>query len=90
MTKKELIGAIAKDTGLSKTAIDKSIKSLIDNITGAMKAGDKVSFIGFGTFHVSERSARKGRNPRTGKEINIKATKVPKFRAGKALKDAVL
>jgi DNA-binding protein HU-beta len=90
MTKKELVSAIAKDTNLSKASIDRTIKSLLDNITVAMKENDKVSFIGFGTFYVSERSARKGRNPRTGKEINIKATKVPKFRPGKALKDSVL
>ncbi len=89
MTKKELVTAIAEDTGQSKAQVDRTIKSLLDNVTDAMKKEDKVSFIGFGTFYVADRAARTGRNPQTGEPIEIPATKVPKFRAGRNLKDAV-
>ncbi len=89
MTKRELITEIAKETSLPKIQIDKVITSLLSNIEGALKKGDKVSFIGFGTFMVAERAARTGRNPRTGKPLDIKATRIPKFRPGRTLKDAV-
>ena len=89
MTKKELVAAIAVETEQSKAQVDRTIKSLLGQISGAMKNNEKVSFIGFGTFYVSDRAARTGRNPRTGDPIDIPATKVPKFRAGAQLKDAV-
>ncbi len=89
MTKKELVAAIAQETDQSKAQVDRTIKSLLGQISDAMKKDDKVSFIGFGTFYVSERAARTGRNPQTGEPLEIPATKVPKFRAGAQLKDAV-
>ena len=89
MTKGELVGQISSDAGISKADAEKALKSVIDGITGALKNGDKVSLVGFGTFDVSKRAARKGRNPQTGAEIQIKASNVPRFKAGKALKDAV-
>ena len=89
MTKGDLVGKIAADADISKAAAEKALKAVIDGVTGALKKGDKVSLVGFGTFDVSKRAARKGRNPQTGAEINIKASTVPRFKAGKALKDAV-
>ena len=89
MTKKELITAVANETGQPKAQVDRTIGSLLRTITGALKEDDKVSFIGFGTFYAAERAARTGRNPATGKPLKIPASKVPKFRAGSALKDAV-
>jgi DNA-binding protein HU-beta len=89
MTKAELVGAIAKDAGIPKAAAEKALNSFTANVTKSLKKGTKVTLVGFGTFTVSKRAARKGRNPQTGKTISIPATKVPKFRAGKALKDAV-
>ena len=86
MTKKELIAAVAGDTGQPKAQVDRTIKSLLDTITGALKEDDKVSFIGFGTFYIADRAARTGRNPATGKPLEIPASKVPKFRAGSQLK----
>lgn len=89
MTKAELIDKIAFVAGITKSDAAKALDATIDSIRIAMKKGQKVTLVGFGTFSVSKRKARKGRNPRTGAEIKIPATKVPKFTAGKALKDAV-
>jgi len=89
VTKAELINAMAEKAGTSKAAAKRFLDSFTDSVTGALKKGDKVTLVGFGTFSVSERKARKGRNPQTGKEIKIKAGKAPKFKAGKALKDKV-
>ena len=89
MNKTELVEAIAKQAGLSKKASDDAVKAFVETVTKELKKGEKVTLIGFGTFEVSKRSARKGRNPQTGAEIKIKASKAPKFKAGKALKDAV-
>ena len=89
MTKADLIEKIAKDAKVSKAAADKAINSFVDGVKKALKKGDKVALIGFGTFSVSQRKARKGRNPQTGKEIKIPARKVPKFSAGAGLKKAV-
>lgn len=89
MTKAELIDKIAANAGLTKTDAGKALDATIDSVKAALKKGQKVTLVGFGTFSVSKRKARKGRNPRTGAEIKIPATKVPKFTAGKTLKDAV-
>jgi DNA-binding protein HU-beta len=89
MTKAELIEKMAKDAGVSKSAAGKSLESFIEGVTKTLKKGNKVSLVGFGTFSLSKRKARKGRNPRTGETITIKAAKVPKFTAGKAFKEAV-
>ena len=89
MTKSELIDAIAAGADLSKAAAGKALDSTLAAITKALKNGDSVSLIGFGTFAVKARAARTGRNPRTGQTIEIKATNVPSFKAGKALKDSV-
>lgn len=89
MNKTELIEVIAKEAGLSKAAAGKALAATTDAITAALKKGDSVTLIGFGTFKVSKRAARTGRNPQTGKEIKIAARKAPGFTAGKALKDAV-
>ena len=89
MTKAELIDKMAKDVDISKAAAQKALDSFIDAIVKTLKKGNKVTLIGFGTFSVSKRAARKGRNPRTGETIKIKASKAPKFKAGKAFKDAI-
>lgn len=89
MTKGDLVSKIAADADISKAAAEKTVKAFVDGITGALKKGDKVSLVGFGTFDISNRAARKGRNPQTGQEIEIKASRVPRFKAGKSLKDAV-
>ncbi|MBQ3888467.1 MAG: HU family DNA-binding protein [Clostridia bacterium] len=89
MNKTELIAAVAKDAKLSKKDAEAAVKATFDAIEGSLKKGDKVQLIGFGTFEVRERAARTGRNPQTGKEIKIKAAKVPAFKAGAALKAAV-
>ena len=89
MNKSELIDAIAESADLSKAAAGRAIDAFVDSITGALKDGDQVTLIGFGTFSVKDRAARVGRNPQTGAEIQIKASKNPSFKAGKALKDAV-
>lgn len=89
MNKSELIDAVADESGLSKADAGRALDAVISSITAALKAGDTVSLIGFGTYSVKARSARTGRNPQTGATINIKASKVPSFKAGKALKDAV-
>ncbi len=89
MNKTDLIESIATSAEISKAAAARALDATVESIKAALKAGDSVSLIGFGTFAVGERAARTGRNPRTGKSLNIKAAKVPKFRPGKALKDAV-
>ena len=87
--KAELVDRVAKKTLLTKKDVSATVEALFETIQEALKAGEKVQVIGFGNFEVRERAARKGRNPQTGKEIKIKASKVPAFKAGKALKDAV-
>lgn len=89
MTKEELVAKIAKDTKVTKAQATRALSSMLDGITGSLKRGRKVSFVGFGTFSVSKRKARMGRNPQTGETIRIPAAKVPKFKAGKSLKEAV-
>jgi DNA-binding protein HU-beta len=89
VNKSELIDAIAESADISKAAAGRALDSMTSSITGALKKGDQVTLIGFGTFSVKERAARTGRNPQTGAEIKIAASKVPGFKAGKALKDAV-
>ena len=89
MTKSELIDKIAKEAKVPRAAVERSINSFTATITEVLKTGDKITLPGFGTFQVSNRSARKGRNPRTGQEIDIPAAKIPKFKVGKGLKDAV-
>ena len=89
MNKAELIDKIATGADITKAAASKALDSCVDAIQKALKKGDKVSLVGFGTFSVSKRAARKGRNPQTGAEIKIKAAKVPKFSAGKGFKDAI-
>ena len=89
MNKSELVEVVSKSAGISKSASEKAVDGAIDAIMGALKRGQSVTLVGFGTFRVGRREARSGRNPRTGEEIRIKAAKVPKFSAGKALKDAL-
>jgi DNA-binding protein HU-beta len=89
MNKSELIDQIAASADISKAAAGRALDATIAAVETALKAGDSVTLIGFGTFSVGERAARTGRNPRTGKALKIKAAKVPKFRPGKGLKDAV-
>lgn len=89
MTKAELVEAVAKSSKLTKAAAEKAVNSFIGAVSDALKKGDRVTLVGFGSFEVATRKARTGRNPQTGKEIKIAAAKVPKFRAGKALKDSV-
>ena len=89
MNKAELVAAIAEKTELSKKNSEKALKAFIDVVTEELIKGEKVSLIGFGTFEVSERAAREGRNPQTGKTMQIAACKAPKFKAGKQLKDAL-
>jgi DNA-binding protein HU-beta len=88
VNKSELNDAIAASAALSKADAGRALDSVIDSVTGALKNGDQVSLVGFGTFSVKQRAARTGRNPRTGEAIQIKASNVPGFKAGKALKDA--
>ena len=87
--KAELVEEVAQSTGLSKKDAEAAFNAVFAGVTDALSRGEKVQLIGFGTFEVRERAARKGRNPQTGAEIEIAATKVPAFKAGKALKDAV-
>ena len=89
MTKSELVEAMAAAADISKASAERALDGATSAISGALKAGDQVTIVGFGSFLVGERGARMGRNPRTGESIQIKASKSPKFRAGKALKDAV-
>ncbi len=87
--KNDLVNAVATSTGLSKADAGKAVDSVFDAITAALKSGDEVRLVGFGTFAVSARAASEGRNPRTGEKITIPASKQPKFKAGKGLRDAV-
>ncbi len=89
LNKAQLIASVAKDTGMTKVDAEKAVKSTFDSISKSLKKGNNVTLIGFGTFSVYRRAARKGKNPRTGETISIKAKKVPKFKAGKALSDLV-
>ncbi|MFA0810114.1 HU family DNA-binding protein [Microbulbifer epialgicus] len=89
VNKSELIEAIAASADIPKAAAGRALDAMVDSITDALKKGDQVALVGFGTFAVKERAARTGRNPRTGDPIEIAAAKIPNFKAGKALKDAV-
>ena len=89
MNKTELIAAVAEKAEISKKDSEKALKAFIDVVTDELKNGEKIQLVGFGTFEVSERAAREGRNPQTGKTMKIEACKAPKFKAGKALNDAV-
>ena len=89
MNKVELAAAIANETGLTKKDSEAAVKAFVEVVTNELKKGEKVQLVGFGTFEVVERAAREGRNPQTGKTMKIKASKSPKFKAGKALKDAL-
>ena len=89
MNKTELVAAVAEQAGLSKKDAEAAVKAFTDVVAEALRAGDKIQLVGFGTFEVSERAAREGRNPRTGETMTIEASKTPKFKAGKALKDLV-
>ncbi|QEY23167.1 HU family DNA-binding protein [Neisseria animalis] len=89
MNKSELIEAIAQEAGISKAAAQKALDATTNAVTEALKKGDTVTLVGFGTFYVGERAERQGRNPQTGESLTIPAAKTPKFRAGKALKDAL-
>ena len=87
MNKTDLVAAMAEQTNLSKQDAEAALKAFIDVVSEELKKGEKVQLVGFGTFEVSERAAREGRNPQTGETMEIKASKTPKFKAGKALKD---
>ncbi|RKZ30563.1 HU family DNA-binding protein [bacterium] len=89
MTKDEFVAKVASQTGQSKAQVNKTLKATLDTITKTLKKGDKITFVGFGTFTTSKRSKRTGRNPQTGKPITIPATRVAKFKPGKNLKNQV-
>jgi len=89
VNKNELIGVVADSTGLSRSDASKAVDGVFDAISAALKKGDEVRLVGFGTFSVSKRAASEGRNPRTGEKIQIPASKQPKFKAGKGVKDAI-
>ena len=89
MNKTELVAAMAEKTGLSKKDAEAALKAFTDIVAEELKKGEKIQLVGFGTFEVSERAARTGRNPQTGEEMTIAASKSPKFKAGKALKDSL-
>ena len=89
MNKAEFVDAVASKADMSKQDAASAVDAVLDSLTDALKGGDQVTLVGFGTFLVRERDARTGRNPRTGEEIQIAASKMPSFKAGKALKDAV-
>ena len=89
MNKNELVDAVASAASLKKTEATKAVDAVFDSITSSLKKGDEVRLVGFGTFTVSKRAASEGRNPRTGEKIHIAASKQPKFKAGKGLKDAI-
>ena len=89
MNKTELITSMADKSGLTKADSEKALKALLESVQDTLKAGDKVQLIGFGTFEVSERAARVGHDPRTGKEVQIPACKMPRWKAGKAIKASV-
>ena len=89
MTKADLISAVARDSRITKTAAEKALNAFATTVTKALKKGEKITLTGFGTFSVAKRQARKGRNPRTGREIRIAATRVAKFKAGNKLRSSV-
>ena len=89
MNKTELVAAMAEQAGLSKKDAEAALKAFTDVVADELKKGDKIQLVGFGTFEVGERAAREGRNPQTGETMTIAACKAPKFKAGKALKDAI-
>ena len=89
MNKAELVAAVAEKTGLSKKDSEKAVNAALDTVTASLQSGEKVSLVGFGVFDVKEREARMGRNPKTKEEIPIPASRVPQFKAGKALKEAI-
>ena len=89
MNKTELVAAMAENAGLTKKDAEAALKAFIETVEAALKTDDKVQIVGFGTFEVAERAAREGRNPQTGETMKIAASKSPKFKAGKALKDAL-
>lgn len=89
MNKTEFIAAIAEESGLTKADATKAVKAFGDVVTAELKKGEKIQLVGFGTFEVSKRAERQGRNPLTGESMTIAASNVPKFKAGKALKDAI-
>lgn len=89
MNKNELVASIADKTSLKKSEVEKVLKAFTETVTEELKNGEKIQLVGFGTFEVAERGEREGRNPRTGETMKIAASKAPKFKAGKALKDAV-
>ncbi len=89
MNKTELIAAVAERSGLSKKDAEKALKAFTETVSEALLKGDKVQIVGFGTFEAAERKAREARNPRTGEPMSVEASKAPRFKAGKALKDAV-
>ena len=89
MNKNELVTSMAEKTGMKKTEVGKVHKAFTDTVAAELKKGEKIQLVGFGTFEVAERPAREGRNPRTGETMKIAASKAPKFKAGKALKDSV-
>ena len=90
MNKAELISNVAEKTELTKKDSEKAVNAILEAIGAALRKGDKVQLVGFGTFEIRKRAARKGRNPQTGEEINIAAAKVPVFKAGKSLREAVV
>ena len=89
MNKTELVAAMAENAGLTKKDAEAALKAFVETVEAALKADDKVQIVGFGTFEVSERAAREGRNPQTGETMKIAASKTPRFKAGKAFKDAI-
>lgn len=89
MNKNELVTSLAEKTGLKKTEVEKVVKAFTETVTDELKKGEKIQLVGFGTFEVASRPSREGRNPRTGAPMKIAASKAPKFKAGKALKDAI-
>jgi len=89
MTKAEFVAKVAEKTDLKKADAEKAVNAFLETVSETLKAGDKISFTGFGSFEVIDRAAREARNPQTGEKMQIKATKAPKFKAGKGLKDAV-
>lgn len=89
MNKNELVTSMAEKAGMKKTEVEKVLKAFTETVTEELKKGEKIQLVGFGTFEVADRPAREGRNPRTGETMPIAASKAPKFKAGKALKDAI-
>ena len=89
VTKTELVSEVAERTGLTKVDAERAVKALVDTVTDCLKKGDSLTIVGFGTFSVSQRAARTGKNPRTGEKLEIAAATTPKFKPGKSLKDAV-